>query len=124
MAGYRVSASSGRPRVAWDARVLAALRRAADMLHGETGGEMAADAYLHPNILLRGFFQLRLRMLIALINRLSKTGEITLGEVVDLGGGVGLMCGLLAPYARAVRLTSTSIAAWPAWSCKSSALTM
>jgi len=91
-------------RVAWSARPIEALGRAAETMGGAARGEMAADAYLHPNPLLRGFFQLRLRMLVALINRLAARHEIVLGEVADLGGGVGLMCALLAPYARSIRL--------------------
>jgi 2-polyprenyl-3-methyl-5-hydroxy-6-metoxy-1,4-benzoquinol methylase len=95
---------AGTVRVVWSRRPMAALRRAAAMLGASLEGEMATGAYLHPNPLMRIFFRLRLRMLIVLINRLAAQGEVALGEVVDLGGGVGLMSGLLAPYARSVRL--------------------
>lgn len=99
-----MTASSPQRPVVWSDRPLEALRRAVATAPPAASGEMAADAYLASNRLFREFFLLRLRMLVMLINRLHRRGEIDLSSVFDLGGGLGLMCGLLAPYAHALYL--------------------
>lgn len=54
--------------------------------------DISLDVYCAPNLLFREFFWLRLRLLTLLINRIKPK----LGNVLDFGGGSGIMCPTLS----------------------------
>lgn len=97
--------------VGWKPPSLALLRRVSEGLRDAVsesaerpGEEHSLDIYTSDSRLLRGFFLLRLRMLVRLINRQIIRGALRLNEVVDLGGGTGIMSAIIAPACGTIRL--------------------
>ena len=75
------------------------------------GQEHALDIYLHKSVILREFFLLRLRFMIALMNRLWRRGQLKRARMLDLGGGSGIVSSMLSPYVGHIDLLDLDCAA-------------
>lgn len=97
-------------RIGWQPPSLAVLSAVSAQLEHENpagqvpGQEHALDIYLHENRLLREFFMLRLRFMVALINRMYRRGQLRGDKVLDVGGGSGIVSRMLSPFVSHVDL--------------------